>query len=323
MQRREFLQAAGAAGIGAALAANAASAEAAPAVSIRRQASDRFTLDFSPAAPRPLRILQLTDTHFGNPDARAVDQRSFDEIKRLVARHRADFVVHTGDFINNDKGPHISLEAIEMMDDLGVPWTHALGNHDIGIRSVSVFRKPMKRASVGEFRRGDADHYAFRFDVTSGGRSDPRLVLFCFDSGYKEPNRKVSRPQLDWFAGQVRDDARSGLSAPALAFIHIPVVEFETMRAAGSSQGTFGEPVCFDSDRGETFAELHKSGRVRAVFSGHDHENDYAGKWQGIELVYGRVGGWNAYGDLPRGGRLIEVDLEAATYAHRLVFPDA
>lgn len=62
---------------------------------------------------------------------------------------------------------------------------------------------------------------------------------------------------------------------------------------------------------------------MRAVFSGHDHKNDYAGLWQDIELVYGRVSGWSAYGELPRGGRLIEVNLADGSYSHKLVFPQA
>jgi hypothetical protein len=60
---------------------------------------------------------------------------------------------------------------------------------------------------------------------------------------------------------------------------------------------------------------------VRAVFSGHDHKNDYCGHWDGIELVYGRVSGWSGYGDLQRGGRLIELDMNEPRYGHRLVFP--
>ena len=39
------------------------------AVVVRRQAADRFDLVFSPETARAFKILQLTDTHFGNPDA--------------------------------------------------------------------------------------------------------------------------------------------------------------------------------------------------------------------------------------------------------------
>jgi 3',5'-cyclic AMP phosphodiesterase CpdA len=324
MQRREFLQVAGAAGL--AVTASKSLADTAPAnraVTIRREKTDRFVLDFSPSEPRPLRILQLTDTHFGNPDvvSKVQDRRSFLEIRRLVEEQKPDFLVHTGDFINNDRGKDTSFEAIEVMDDLGLPWTHVLGNHDIGYRSVEEFRKPMKLASVGECTVAGKTEYAFRFDITQGGKSDPAFSIFCFNSGFAEPNRRVSQGQLEWFESQTQRDATDGLKSSALALIHIPVVEFESLRVADQYQGHFGERVGYDNDTGDTFTAFKKSGRIRGVFSGHDHENDYAGVWQGIELVYGRVGGWSAYGDLRRGGRLIEIDLTEGSYRHAIVAP--
>jgi hypothetical protein len=333
MRRREFLQWAGAAAASGLTTSRALADEASTpaagnrplgqALALARIEPDRFALKFTPSAPRPLRILQLTDTHFGNPElpSQMTDLRSFKEIKQLVERHRPDFIVHTGDFINNDKGPKIRFDAIDVFDELGVPWTHALGNHDIGARSVPEFRAQMKHAAVGEFQADGQPHYAFRFDIVGSGSSDPAYTIFCFDSGFKDPNRRVSQPQLDWFAAQMKRDADQGLKTPCLAMIHIPVVEFEKLRAADKHQGNYGENVCFDNDRGDTFAAFQKSGRVKGVFSGHDHKNDYAGVWDGIELVYGRVGGWSAYGELPRGGRLIELDLVTGGYSHRLVFP--
>jgi 3',5'-cyclic AMP phosphodiesterase CpdA len=323
MQRRQFLQSAASVGLAVAATRLDAKVTVKPSATIRRTEPDRFVLDFAPAEPRPLRILQLTDTHFGsdNVGAKINDRRSFLEIRRLVEEQQPDFLVHTGDFINNDQGAKVSLEAIEVFDELGIPWTHALGNHDHGHRAVDELRKPMKNAAVGGFRAGDQSEYAFRFDVTSGGSSDPRYSLFCFDSGYQEPNRRVSQPQINWFVSQMKRDAAQGLKTPALAMIHIPVVEFESLRAANLHKGHFGERVCFDSDTGDTFTALKNSGRVRGVFSGHDHENDYAGSWQGVELVYGRVGGWSGYGDLERGGRLIEIDVATGNHSHKIVTP--
>jgi hypothetical protein len=328
MQRREFLQAAGAASFVATLGRQAngkGSASDRNALCVRRAESDRFVLEFSPAEPRPLRILQLTDTHFGNPDSESKlnDQRSFAEIKRLVEHQRPDFIIHTGDFINNDKGPRISFEAIDVFDDLGVPWTHVLGNHDIGARSVPEFRKLMKHAATGEFRGDDGDQFAYRLDLQRPGQVAPDYTVFCFDSGFAEPGRKVNREQLDWFSSHMRRDLEREVASPILAMIHIPVLEFEKLRATEAYEGNYGERVCFDNDTGDTFAAFKQSPRVRAVFSGHDHKNDYRGVWDGVELVYGRVGGWSAYGDLPRGGRMIEIDLAASRYTHHLVFPEA
>lgn len=327
MDRRDFLQAAGAgvASVFLGSSANGDEGVAEKEFAIRRVERDRFLIDFSPKSPRTLRILQLTDTHFGSPDAESKeeDKRSFVEITQLVKVHKPDFIVHTGDFINNDGGPLVSFEAIDFLDDLGIPWTHALGNHDIGTRPVSQFRKLMKNASVGEFKGPTKTEFAFRFDITQNGATDPAFSVFCFDSGAHSPDRRVSQPQIDWFDAEMKKDAKDGLKTPALAMIHIPVVEFEKLRAGNKYDGNFGENVCYDDDKGDTFSAFKRSGRIKGVFSGHDHENDYHGLWDGIELVYGRVGGWSAYGDLPRGGRLIEIDLAKQSYSHELAFHQA
>jgi hypothetical protein len=46
---------------------------------------------------------------------------------------------------------------------------------------------------------------------------------------------------------------------------------------------------------------------VMGVFVGHDHDNDYAGLVKGICLAYGRATGFDAYGKLMRGARVIEL----------------
>jgi hypothetical protein len=133
----------------------------------------------------------------------------------------------------------------------------------------------------------------------------------------------VTASQLAWFEEQMESDRSRDMTGPVYAMIHIPIVQFERLRESGRYKGRHGEKVCFETDAGETFKTLKRSGRVQAVFSGHDHENTFYGAWEGIELVYGRVGGWSAYGNGPRGGRLIELDWATGRHRHRIVLPEA
>lgn len=333
MQRRDFLRAttaAAATGLVAqhALADNAAPGDAAAkdkALEVQQVETDRFRLVFSPADARPLRVLQLTDTHFGSQDIvhKGLDRRTFEMITKLVDQQRPDLVVHNGDFINNDQGPKISFEAVDFMDGLGVPWTHALGNHDIGAVSTEDYRKKQRQAAFGYFDADGKREYAFRFDVVAPGSDKPGFTIYCFDSGFRMPQKHVSAGQLAWFERQQANDREQGCAAPAIAMIHIPIVEFKQLHESGGFRGIYGEKICHESDTGQTFAAFKKSGRLRAIFSGHDHKNDYCGHYDGIELVYGRVSGWAGYGALPRGGRLIELDPATGAYSHRLVFPTA
>mgnify|MGYP002890869806 FL=1 len=55
------------------------------------------------------------------------------------------------------------------------------------------------------------------------------------------------------------------------------------------------------------FASLVEMKDVMATFAGHDHDNDYIGMLYNVGLAFGRVSGWDAYGDFERGGRIIEL----------------
>ena len=331
MQRRDFLRTTAATSMALGLGGNVLSARAEEtaatpatpsALTIERLDTDHFRLTFKPAQPRPLRILQITDTHFGNDEAeyQERDARTVELLKKLVAAHQPDFIAHTGDFINNDRGPQISFAAVEALDSLGIPWTHSLGNHDIGHVPMDEYYKMPKLASLGYFDHGGDRQRAARFDLVTADAAKPAFSIYAFNSGHEMPNKHVGTRQLDWFADQLKRDRSAEVACPQIALIHIPLREFENLRAAEKFSGIFGEKVCFESDEGAAFDAFQKCGRLRAIFSGHDHENDYCGTRDGVELVYGRVTGYSGYGDLPRGGRLIELDPATGAYTHKLAF---
>ena len=122
--------------------------------------------------------------------------------------------------------------------------------------------------------------------------------FFMLDSNYMSPE------QVDWIKNEIKGAGEDW----KIAAFHHPLY---------SSGGRHGS----DTGLRDKLEPIFMDNGVSVVFSGHDHENDYAGVWQGIELVYGRVGGWSAYGELTRGGRLIELDLAAQAYQHQIVSP--
>ncbi|MBQ4541126.1 MAG: metallophosphatase, partial [Alistipes sp.] len=100
-----------------------------------------------------------------------------------------------------------------------------------------------------------------------------------------------------------------GEPLPALAFFHIPTPEFRLINENTDMYGRNGDGSGIGS------AELNSGfllscvemGDVMGLFVGHDHENDYIGQHFNVALAYGRVSGFNAYGGLPRGGRIIDL----------------
>ncbi len=294
---------------------------------IHRRASDQFDVRHTPDRDRPLRVLQLTDTHFHPSDS---TDRTATLIRGLVDREKPDLVIHTGDFVNNDARGPVEWKALEIMNGLGVPWTLCFGNHDYpvnhgaGSLTLDSIQKRIAHGLQGHLDAATGRHYCYRYDLLAGAGVKPAASLFFFQVGYAEGDRKISLPQLEWFERQVAADEDREVDAPITVFVHIPLLEHHKLFERGPVAGVKAENVCFDSDTGESFKRFAGSNRVVGVFCGHDHVNNFHGDWEGTDLVYGRVSGWGGYGppDWQRGGRLIEIDLNAprATLRHAEVF---
>jgi 3',5'-cyclic AMP phosphodiesterase CpdA len=281
----------------------------------RARATDHYELLFTPTRARPLRILQLTDTHFhpGDETNRATEGT----LRTIVESQKPDFVVHTGDFVNNDAKEAVDWVGLDIINGLGLPWALCFGNHDYPVHKadgslpLDEIRLRMERGFQGYFDLANDRHYCYRHDILIMSESKPTLCLFYFQVGYATGDRKISDPQLAWFSRQLDVDRGHGINAPIAVFVHIPLIEYDDLFNSGTAEGKKGEDVCFDSDTGMSFAAFKDSGRVVGVFCGHDHVNNYHGMWDGIDLTYGRVSGWGGYGpaDWKRGGRLINFDL--------------
>lgn len=76
--------------------------------------------------------------------------------------------------------------------------------------------------------------------------------------------------------------------------------------------GTRDEPICCWSVNTGLFGALKEQKTVEWVTAGHDHDNDYYGNYQGINLAYGRKSGFGGYGpkNLKVGARIFEVTLD-------------
>lgn len=78
---------------------------------------------------------------------------------------------------------------------------------------------------------------------------------------------------------------------PSLAFVHIPPPEFMIAWNDGNVRGSKSEPVnCPSGDSG--LVQALKAVNVSAVFSGHDHDNNFdAMHSSGIRFAYGHKTG--------------------------------
>lgn len=84
-------------------------------------------------------------------------------------------------------------------------------------------------------------------------------------------------------------------------------MEYNEIVGAETTLGQKEEGIASPKINTGFFASLVEMKDVMATFAGHDHDNDYIGMLYNVGLAFGRVSGWDAYGDFERGGRIIEL----------------
>lgn len=100
-------------------------------------------------------------------------------------------------------------------------------------------------------------------------------------------------------------------AAPGLAYFHIPLPEFADLDSSNFT-GVRQEGISSASVNSGFFTTLLGAGDVKAVFTGHDHLNDFCGKKININLCYAGGFGYHAYGKAgwARRARVVLATLE-------------
>jgi hypothetical protein len=269
-------------------------------------------------------IVQFTDVHWhnGEPD----DFRTRQVMETVLDLERPDLVVLTGDFVGgyDSRDPDQAMrEVVVPMVSRGLPWAAVFGNHDdegalsrLELLAVQqsqpgclTVRGPESLTGVG--------NYVLR---VAGRKGALGAVLYCLDSNSYAPEGLgtyawIARDQIAWYletskALQAEYAQRSRPERlPALAFFHIPLIEYDDVWDLQECRGHRLETACPPSLNSGFFAALVESGDVMGTFAGHDHVNDYEGELMGIRLCYGRGTGVSCYGadGFLRGGRVIRL----------------
>lgn len=259
------------------------------------------------------KILQLTDLHFGTitKESNLIDDVTKSLITRLVNTHNPHFIAITGDLVWSLT--ENSLETFEMVlsfiNDFNIPFAVTFGNHDSegNYSRKSIYALLLKQSHFIEpIAMFEKDHRLCYYHAFINDGVNHRL--YFMDSGDYDAHGfgeydYIQPEQIQWLVDCERDfDGVSQL------FIHIPIPEYNEAKLLGFAVGNQDEEVCCPKLNTGLFSQLFLKTNVKAVYCGHDHDNDFTANYKGISLNYGRVTGFNTYGKLLRGGRLIQVD---------------
>ncbi|MCM3337529.1 metallophosphoesterase family protein [Paenibacillus sp. MER TA 81-3] len=268
------------------------------------------------------KILQFTDVHIGDGvDGRDKDAHTVALMERLIEQERPDLIVYTGDLCwsHGVKDPEQGFRrAISPAVKSGLPWAAVFGNHDTeeGVTREQLMDVMLESdtclAEPGPEHLSGVGNYMLPIQSAGGGKV--KALLYFLDSGCEAPKHIggyewIHGDQVEWYAGVSKEmTAQHGSPLPALTFFHIPLPEYDAVWHTGSViSGSKFERVCAPKMNSGLYARMVEMGDVMATFVGHDHDNDYIGELHGISLCYGRTTGYNCYGKLQRGARVIQL----------------
>ncbi|KAK0583157.1 hypothetical protein LWI29_034069 [Acer saccharum] len=297
------------------------------------------------------KILQVADMHYANGKTTPCkdvlpsqvhgcsDLNTTAFLHRIISAEKPHLIVFTGDNI-------VGLDATDAAKSLNaafapatasnIPWVAVLGNHDQestlsreGImKHIATLKNSLSQVNpLGAHAIDGFGNYDLEIGGVKGTRFENKSVLnlYFLDSGdYSTvpsiPGYGWIKPsQQFWFERSSAKHRREYMSkpeaqkgpAPGLAYFHIPLPEFASFESTNFT-GVRQEGISSASVNSGFFTTLVAAGDVKAVFTGHDHINDFCGELTGIQLCYAGGFGYHAYGKAgwKRRARVVEATLE-------------
>lgn len=288
------------------------------------------------------KIMQIADTQEGAK----VSPDTMDLINAALDREDPDLVVYSGDQIWGKTSFNGSREKVtKVLDTLTkpvrerkIPFTVCFGNHDrqVGLTNEEQFEIYKSfDYFVGESVQGIDGVANHVIEIKDG--DELKFLLYLIDShssvtiGYDH----VHENQIEWYR-KTRDEYQQkyGRLIPSVVIQHIPLCEiFELLTEVKKStkgavrgfrthanrfyvlnrdrvnkDGFMKESPADPQENSGEFAAFKEKGEVLGVYFGHDHNNSFNGKVDGIDLGYTQGAGFHVYGPgKDRGVRIIEL----------------
>ena len=266
------------------------------------------------------KIVQFTDTHFGNLPHHEDDIRTFNLIDKILTDEKPDLIVHTGDIMwsdgvkNSDKVFQIVMEYFDKYD---IPLAITFGNHDSeegitrselrDIYEKTISKKPEKKDS---FIIDDKENYV----ITLSDNGEDIAYLYFIDSGADDrfgygTYEWVLPEQVEWFRHTADKNKKNDGIKRGIIFQHIPIPEYWQSKENilyGVQEET-NEAISAPKINTGLFANMLLNGEIWGMLVGHDHENNFDSELFGIHLTYANSSGYQAYGDIAKGATVIEI----------------
>lgn len=234
--------------------------------------------------PKPYFFIQITDPQFGmfeNNKGFEKETKLYEKAVKEINRLKPDFVVITGDLVNNQKDTVQIREfkRITSKIDSKVPVYFTPGNHDIGNVPDSI--------SIAAFVNNYGyDQFSFKHKNS---------LFIGINSGIIKNNLPtLEQKQYDWL---LKTLAKGKKASHIMLFCHYPFFI-----------NSYDEPEGYSNigvESRKKYLTLFATNKVGAIFSGHLH-NNATSKYGNIQMVTTSTIG-KPLGSAPSGLQIVKV----------------
>lgn len=258
------------------------------------------------------KILMLSDLHYrATPDVHGITLT-----ERLIELEQPDLVIVAGDCLSGRhcESPQAVRTAIghvaAAMEKKQVPWAITFGNHDqehfpktgLDKDAVLALYAAYPHNLNGGYARGLSGGGNQYLLIRDASGTKPVYCVWLLDSNEYVTEGKntyydwIHADQIHWYyRTSVELEKQYGAKVPGLMFFHIPLREFNEMVNHAKIIGVRHEPEAPSPVNSGLFAAVLERRDVRGIYCGHDHTNNYVGRWKGVELGYDGVAGHETY----------------------------
>ncbi|KAH7578140.1 hypothetical protein ACOSP7_000700 [Xanthoceras sorbifolium] len=262
-------------------------------------------------------------------------------LNRLILAEKPDLIVFTGDNIYGSDATDAAKSlnaAFAPAIASNIPWVAVLGNHDQestlsreGImKHIVTLNNTLSQVNPSDTHMiiDGFGNYNLEVGGVKGSVFENKSVLnlYFLDSGDYSTVTSITgygwiKPsQQFWFQRTsaklqeeyMRMPAAQDGAAPGLAYFHIPLPEYASLDSTNFTGVKKEAGISSASVNSGFFTTMETAGDVKAVFTGHDHLNDFCGKVMDIQLCYAGGFGYHAYGlaGWDRRARVVVATLE-------------
>lgn len=283
------------------------------------------------------KIMQLTDVHLGGGFLSIKkDSLAINAVAAMISAEKPDLVVVTGDIaypvpfqagtFNNKSSARLFAM---LMEQLGVYWAPAFGNHDTESYSFYTREQICDFYTGGDFKHcllqagpEDVDgvgNYIINVKNTAGKITQSLIVMDSQSyvgsgiiDGLIMKYDRIHDNQVEWYKNQIKalTEENGGETPKSLAFFHIPLVEYkdawqeyvnngnadtENVKYYSGRVGEKDDGIFCATENCGLFDAALEAGSTQGFFSGHDHLNNFSIDYKGIRLTYGNSIDYLAY----------------------------